>query len=182
MSDATSTGLRSIIDAAGLLKKVKINRYIFPIQKVLSATVNYLFSLIAVFCVMLWFHIPFTPLLLLMPVGVAFLVVFCIGMSLLLCTLATFFRDVIHLWGVVLTAWTYATPLFYPESILPPGMKIFEAANPMYCYVEWLRDTMLWARMPTLSLFLRCLIFAVLACVIGYAAFHKHEHNFILYI
>ena len=43
MSDSTSKGLMSIIDASSLLKKVKINRWVFPVQKVLFAVVNYAF-------------------------------------------------------------------------------------------------------------------------------------------
>ncbi len=54
MNDATTMGMRSIIDASSLLKKVRINR-VFPVQKVLFAVVNYLFSLIAVGIVMLVF-------------------------------------------------------------------------------------------------------------------------------
>ncbi len=40
MNDATTMGMRSIIDASSLLKK--INRVVFPVQKVLFAVVNYL--------------------------------------------------------------------------------------------------------------------------------------------
>ena len=46
MSDATNGGLNSIIGAASLLKKVKIDRWVFPVQKVFSAAVNFVFSLI----------------------------------------------------------------------------------------------------------------------------------------
>ena len=60
MNDATTMGMRSIIDASSLLKKVRINRVVFPVQKVLFAVVNYLFSLIAVGIVMLVFRIPLT--------------------------------------------------------------------------------------------------------------------------
>lgn len=182
MSDATSQGLTSIIGAASLLKKVKINRYVFPVQKVFSAAVNYAFSLIAIFIVMLFFQIPLTPLALLLPVALGLLVVFSIGLSLLLSALAVFFRDVIHLWSVVLTAWTYATPLFYPASILPHWMQVFEAFNPIYLYVTFIRDILLWQTLPTASLVVRCAIWAVASLALGYVVFHRHEHKFILYI
>ena len=56
--------------------------------------------------------------------------VLCLGLGLLLSSLAVFFRDVMHLWGVVLTAWTYATPLFYPTSILTDWMWTIMQFNP----------------------------------------------------
>lgn len=182
MSDSTSQGMRAILDAAPLLKKVKVNRYVFPIQKVLFATVNYAFSLVAVAIVMLVERVPLTVYALLLPVGVLMLMAFCIGLSLLLSAASVFFRDVIHLWGVVLTAWTYMTPLFYPYSILPGWMQTLETLNPMYAYVTFIRDAMLWHVMPSVGLVMRCMLFAVLSLMVGTWAFRKNEHKFILYI
>ncbi len=182
MSDATSSGMTSIIGASSLLKKVKINRYVFPVQKVLFAGVNYCFSLIAVALVMLFFQVPLTPLALLLPVAVILLLVFCIGVSLLLSAASVFFRDVIHLWSVFLTAWTYATPLFYSASILPDWMMVVEQFNPMYLYITFIREILLWGTMPSLSLILRCVAFSLGSLLVGWLVFRKNEHKFILYI
>ena len=83
MNEATSTGLRSIIDAAPLLKKVKVDRWVFPVQKVFSAAFNFAFSLIAVVIVMLFFRVAPTWHLVWMVPALALLMVFCVGVSLL---------------------------------------------------------------------------------------------------
>ncbi len=88
----------------------------------LFAVVNYAFSLIAVAVVMVVFQIPLTVYALLMPVALLLLTLFCVGISLLLSALAVFFRDIIHLWSVVVTAWMYGTPLFYSVNIMSPWM------------------------------------------------------------
>nr|WP_035425573.1 ABC transporter permease [Atopobium fossor] len=182
MGDSTSQGMVSIIGAASLLKKVKVNRFVFPVQKVLFAMVNYAFSLVAIAIVMLFFRIPLTPFALFVPVALLLLGIFSIGLALLLATLSVFFRDVIHLWSVFMTAWMYATPLFYSYNILPEWMKIIENFNPMYCYVTLIRDALLWQQMPTAALLLRCALFAFAALALGWIVFHKNEHKFILYI
>ncbi|MCC6102308.1 MAG: ABC transporter permease [Atopobiaceae bacterium] len=182
MSDSTSQGMSSIIGASSLLKKVKINRYVFPIQKVLFGGVNYAFSLIAIALVMLVEGVPLTPYALLLPLALLLLMIFCAGLSLFLSAASVFFRDVIHLWSVVLTAWMYATPLFYPYSILPHWMQVMEKFNPMYLYVTFIRDIMLWDTAPTVGLIFGCALSAVLALVIGVLVFKKNEHKFILYI
>lgn len=182
MADGTTQGMQSILGASALLKKVKINRVVFPAQKVLFGLVNYAFSLVAVALVMLFFRIPLTPLVLLLPVIVLLLGVFCVGLSLLLSAAAVFFRDVIHLWSVFLTAWMYATPLFYPFSILPGWMQVIEGFNPMYCYITAIRDVLLWQQLPTASLMLRCVLFAIVPLAVGVLAFKRNEHKFILYI
>lgn len=182
MTDATNSGMSSIIDASSLLKKVRINQYVFPVQKVLFAVVNYSFSLVAVFLVMLFFRIPLSIYALLLPVGVALLALFCIGLSLLLSAASVFFRDIIHLWGVVITAWTYATPLFYPVSILPEWMVALEPFNPMYCYVTFIRDVLLYQQMPGGEVWAGCVGAAAVALAIGWAVFARSKRKFILYI
>jgi ABC-2 type transport system permease protein len=108
--------------------------------------------------------------------------VFCAGLSLFLAAASVFFRDVIHLWSVILTAWMYATPLFYPYTILPGWMQALEKFNPMYLYVTFIRDIMLWNTMPTVGLVFGCVLSAVVALLVGIFVFKKNEHKFILYI
>jgi ABC-2 type transport system permease protein len=119
---------------------------------------------------------------LLVPLGVLYLTVFCIGLSLLLSSLAVFFRDVIHLWGVVLTAWMYLTPLFYSITILPGWMQSLMRFNPMYLYITYLRDALLMRQAPSIELTLGCAGFAVAMLAIGYLVFRRHESKFILFI
>lgn len=182
MSDSTSQGMGSIIGASSLLKKVKITRWVFPVEKVLFAMLNFAFSLIAVAIVMVIVGIAPTIYMLLLPLFLVYLGVFCIGLSMFLSAASVFFRDVMHLWGVVLTAWTYATPLFYPESILPGWMMTLEKFNPMYHYVGYIRELLLYGRMPSLELNCACIACALIALVIGIIVFKRSEHKFILYI
>ena len=185
MSESTSTALSSIIDASSLLKKVKVHRFVFPIQKVLFALVNYGFSLIAVALVMLWFRIIPTWHLIWLPLGLLLLMVFCAGLGLLLSALTVFFRDVRHLWSVVITAWTYFTPIFWTDDYIkamPHLLQLFMYANPMYNYINLMRQILLWQTNPEPVTVALCAGWAVLMIVIGYAVFHKTEHKFILYI
>ena len=185
MSESTSTALSSIIDASSLLKKVKVHRFVFPIQKVLFALVNYGFSLIAVAIVMLWFRIIPTWHLIWLPLGLLLLMVFCAGLGLLLSALTVFFRDVRHLWSVVITAWTYFTPIFWTDDYIkamPHLLQLFMYANPMYNYINFMRQILLWQTNPEPVTVALCAGWAVLMIVIGYAVFHKTEHKFILYI
>lgn len=185
MSDSTSQALSSIIQASSLLKKVKVHRFVFPVQKVLFSLVNFAFSLIAVAIVMLWFHVVPTWHLLLLPVCLILLMFFCMGLGLLLSAATVFFRDVMHLWSVVLTAWTYFTPIFWTTDYIlkmPHILRVLMYANPMYNYLQFMRDIFLFQTCPTPLEFGLCVAWAVIAMAIGYTVFHKNEHKFILYI
>lgn len=187
MSESTSQALMSFIDAAPLLKKVRVSRFVFPVQKVLFALVNFTFSLVAVALVMLWFRVVPTWHIIWLPVCLFLLVLFCSGIGLIVGSLAVFFRDVVHLWSVILTAWTYFTPIFWvPTQLAANGapawvMSIVEL-NPMYGFVTFMRDIFLWNQNPSMQTLGLCVIWAVIMLGIGILVFRKTQHKFILYI
>ena len=182
MSDATSAAMSSIIDSAPLIKKIRINKSLFPIEKVTFALVNFMVSLIAVVAVMLFFKIAPTVNLLLLPFLLLTIFMFSLGIGLMLAALSVFFRDVMHLWSVLLTAWTYATPLFYPVEILPDWAVPIMNANPMYYYVSFFREIALYGNTPSFEQFAICLGCGVAALLVGFAVFKKQEKKFILYV
>lgn len=187
MSESTSQALMSFIDAAPLLKKVRVSRFVFPVQKVLFALVNFTFSLVAVALVMLWFRVVPTWHIIWLPVCLFLLVLFCSGIGLIVGSLAVFFRDVVHLWSVILTAWTYLTPIFWvPTQLTANGaptwvMSIVEL-NPMYGFVTFMRDIFLWNQNPSMQTLGLCVFWAVIMLGIGILVFRKTQHKFILYI
>lgn len=187
MSESTSQALMSFIDAAPLLKKVRVSRFVFPVQKVLFALVNFTFSLVAVALVMLWFRVVPTWHIIWLPVCLFLLVLFCSGIGLIVGSLAVFFRDVVHLWSVILTAWTYLTPIFWvPTQLAANGaptwvMSIVEL-NPMYGFVTFMRDIFLWNQNPSMQTLGLCVFWAVIMLGIGILVFRKTQHKFILYI
>lgn len=182
MSDSTSAGMSSILDNAPLIKKIKVEKMLFPLEKVFSELVNFAISLIAVVIVFLYFHLTPTITIICLPLLLIYMVLFCGGLCLLLAALSVFFRDMMHLWTVLLTAWTYATPLFYPIDLLAPWMMKAMQFNPMYHYVTYYRDILLWNTFPSLQMNLLCLGMGVACFLIGYFVFRKVEGKFILYV
>lgn len=182
MSNSTNGAMRSIMDSAPLIKKVKINKIVFPLEKVIFELVNFLLSLIAVALVMLFFRIAPTINLIFLPLLLVYMVLFCSGLGMLLASLVVFFRDVEYLWGVVITAWTYLTPLFYPADLWPEWLAAIEQFNPMYHYVTYFRDILLWNITPSLALNAACAAFAVITFAVGYLVFSKTERKFILHV
>ena len=186
MSRSTSGAMTSILEAQALIKKVRIQKMVFPLEKVLFELLNYAISLIAVVAVMIYFHVaPDWNIIWGLPLFLVMICLFTVGWGLLLSTLAVFFRDVMHLWSVILTAWTYATPLFYPFDALAPWMQDIMQWNPMYHYVSLFRSVMtgnLWGANIDGIEILICLAMAVVMFAIGFFAFRRHQRNFILHI
>lgn len=182
MTESTTFALVSIINAAGLIKKVYIPKYVFPLEKCLFSFVNLLFSLIAVLLVFLIVGVTPQPTMLLFFVPLIFVFLFSFGMSLLLATLNTFFRDVGHFWSVLVTVWMYLTPIIYPISILPEWMASLVRLNPLTHYVEYFRSLMLYGTLPSLMETAICLSYSVVFLLLGVIVFHQKQDKFVLYI
>ena len=117
-----------------------------------------------------------------LPLLLLYVVLFSAGVGMALSAMAVFFRDVCHLWSVAITAWTYATPLFYPVEILPEWAAPIMQFNPMYHYVTYFRDIVLQGAVPGLSENLLCFGGALATFAIGLFIFRKTEKKFILYV
>ncbi len=182
MQNSTTAAMWSILEAAPLIKKVRVEKMIFPIEKAAFELVNFAISLVAVVAVMAFFQVMPTLNLLFLPLLLFYVVLFSAGLGLLLSSLAVFFRDVCHLWGVVITAWTYGTPIFYPVTLLDPMMQEIMQFNPMYHYVTYFRDIAMWNINPGIKENLVCFAMAAITFLVGYLVFRKTESKFILYV
>ncbi len=193
-AEATSGSMTSILASASLIKKVYIPKYIFPLEKCLFALINFAFSLIAVAIVMAirFEHIDPGVTLVMLPLPIIYCLLFAVGLSLLLSAVSVFFRDIIHLYGVILTLWMYLTTLIYPLSMIETRIDRSSALqvaalslikyNPMSVYINTFRDVVLNNSWPTLEQHLLCLAYGVVMLIIGALVFRKLQKKFILYI
>ena len=112
----------------------------------------------------------------------ACLIVFSLGLGMLLATSMVFFRDTQFLWGVLSMMWMYATPIFYPETILPDNFKIVLKINPLYHFLKNARICVLDGISPEPIVYIQCLLLALAALLIGAAVFQKFQNKFVLYL
>ncbi len=181
-NESTTGSMSSIIGASHLIRRVYIPKYIFPLQKIVFSFVNLMFSFIALIIVMIATGQPFTFVTLLFPLPMILLFFFELGCGLILASLAVFFRDVMHFYSVLITALTYLTPLFYPIEILPDYMQTVVKFNPIYWFVTMFRQPILYNTVPSLTQFILCSLFALVAMIIGLSLFKKTQDRFILYV
>ncbi len=182
VSEATTGSMTSILGASGLIKKVYVPKYIFPMEKCAFAFVNLMFSMIAVIIVFIILGITPHWTMILFFVPIIYALIFSFGLSLVLATFEVFFRDTAHLYGVFVTAWMYVTPIIYPINILPDWMLNIVKLNPLYYYVEYFRNIMIYGHLPGIQENLVCVTFSGIMLLIGLALFKSKQDKFILYI
>lgn len=181
-SEACGMGLMSIVGNSSLITKVYVPKYIYPVSRVFSSVINLLLSLIPLIIVMLLTKLNITISILLVPFALLCTVLFCIGMVFILSSAMVFFRDTQFLWNVVSLLWMYATPIFYPETIIPSEFSFILKLNPMYHFIRFVRISILNGVSPEPIAYLYCIIFSLGTLLVGALIFKKTQDKFVLNI
>lgn len=181
-SESTNLALGSIYSNASLIKKVYFPKYMFPFSKHIFSLINLLTSFIAVIIVMIVTKAPFYSAGVLFFIPVFYLFVFSIGIGLMLSTAAVFFRDLAHLYGILITALNFLTPVFYPIDIMPETMQYYVGLNPLTQIIQMLRQLIMYNELPSLRQNLVLLAVSGVTFLIGVLVFRKKQDKFIMYI
>ena len=181
-SESTTIAMSSVINNAALLKKVYLPKVVFPLASIASSFVNMLFSLTAIFIVMLATDVKFSSTLIFLPIGLLLLFVFSVGVGLVVSALAVYFRDLFHLYSVLLTALSFATPIFYPVIIIPEDLQYILEYNPLYYMVSFFRQIILYDTVPSACEISICTFISLAAFTIGLIIFKKMQNQFVMYI
>jgi ABC-2 type transport system permease protein len=141
-AQSTSTSVVSFLSNSSLIKKIYIPKAIFPLSVILSASINFLFSLVPLFLIMYFTGTSLGPYLYLLPIVIILVGLFSFGISLVLSTVTVFFHDAVYIYEVLLMAWMYMTPVFYPESIVSQKFHFILVLNPFYYFLTLFRGTL----------------------------------------
>lgn len=182
LGEAVQMGMISITSNASLIKKVYVPKYIYPITRVMSSSINFFLSLIPLSLVMLITSTKITPSLFLLIFDFVCFLGFITGLCLILTTAMTFFQDTQFLWTVLNMLWLYLTPVFYPDTIIPQAYLSLYRMNPMYQYITFARTCIIRGISPGPESYICCLGYAVLFLLVGSCIFKKHQDKFVLYL
>ena len=114
-SEIINGGARSIIDNAGLVKKVYLPREIFPLASIGSALVNFAVQLgVLLLGIAILSHYRVSTDLLLAPLAFLTILTFGAAVGILAAAVNVYLRDVQHFIEIYLVAFFWASPIVYP--------------------------------------------------------------------
>lgn len=178
-SGGTGAGLSALEDNKGYLVKLKIPMRVFVISRVYTALVNFCYSLLAFIPILLVFRIRPGWSILMLPVLVALLTMFVMGISYMLSVACVFFGDIKHLWGIFMTLVMFMSAIFYPVDRLHGISKTIVEHNPMYIFINCFRKVMYLHQMPDGSELSTLLLWTAAMYVIGLQVFHKNKNKIV---
>lgn len=181
-SAGTTTGMKSVVSSAQLLKKIYVPKYILVLAKQLSSFITFLITLIALSFVMLVTKFTVTMNILYSPIYLFLLLIFVTGCSFILSTINVFFRDMEHFYSVILTGLMYLSAIFYEPIIVPEKYQILLRINPLFHYIEGFREVIYYGNPPQITNLIICLILAIVSLGLGLKIFYSKMNRFIYYL
>lgn len=181
-SQSTTTALKSIRANEGMIKKIYVPKYLYPLSGIVFNYILFLISLVvlAAVSIVLKVYPTVRTLLAIVPLLVLFLL--SVGVGMILATVGVFFRDMEYLWNVLLMLIMYTCAIFYyPDRLLASNVSWILKYNPLYCVIANFRNCIFGTALDG-GMLSYSFVFAIVTIVVGAVMFHKNEDRFILYI
>ena len=168
-----------LVGNSGLISKVFFPRLVLPISSIGSCLVDLGVAASVMAVLMLAYRIaPSASLLVLLPTSLLILLALALGFGLWTAALMVTYRDIQYIMPVFLNILLYASPVAYPTSAVPAGLRWFYLLNPLTPPLEALRAGLLGRPFTETGPLLFSAGVTALLLVIGLYAFKRMERNF----
>jgi ABC-type polysaccharide/polyol phosphate export permease len=181
-AQATKVSSMAFISNTNLINKLYLPKSIFPVAVVASSLAHFIFSLVPLFVIITFSGTHPSYYIALLPITIALISIFSIGISLTISTLTVFFHDVSYIYDVLLIGWMYVSAIFYPVSILPPKLRVLISLNPIYHYISLFRACIYDNTVPVTEHIVFGAAFAFLAFWAGWTIYYKNKDRIVFYL
>lgn len=181
-ASSTKACVSSIRRNAGMIKKVYVPKYLYPVSTVIYNYITFLISLVVLIAVSLVIGVYPTLYVFQVVVPLVILFILALGSGLILAALGVFFRDIEYIWDVATMLIMYASAIFYyPDELLSGNKGIVLQINPVFCIIDNFRSGVFGEAMD-LSMMFYSLAFSLALLLIGAVVFRRKQDEFILHI
>ena len=168
----------SVLSNGSILKKLAIDREVFPVSGVVNAGFDLLMSGTVLAGLMIWFRVPVGWSLLWLGPLLLLTSTLALAFGMFLAALGTYRRDFLMAGGFVLQLLMYATPIVYPLSSIPERWRSLYIMNPLVGILEGFRSVLAKGVSPDLELLAWSLPGVLLAVLIGWPLFRVMSRYF----
>jgi ABC-2 type transport system permease protein/lipopolysaccharide transport system permease protein len=181
-AQSTNQCMKSITSKSSLIKKIYVPHYIYPLSKVMSTFIIFLISLIPLLIVMVLTGVKLRFINLFMIYPLVSLFFISLGIGLILATVNVFFRDMQHIYSVILMLIMYMSAIFYSANIVNPTFAVVMKLNPIFPVICLFRDCILYGSISSYTNIVLSFIYSIVYMILGFVIFTKNKDKFILYV
>lgn len=168
-----SHGSTSLMNNQNLTRKLSFPKLILPLSKVLVGLVELIFTLALIIPMLVWYGVPFTLNMIMLPFALVFVGILSLGVSLILAAATIRVRDLHHIIPFLVNFGIWFTPVFYPISLIPDKYAHLIYLNPMASLIEVVRWSLFSDSLNHLAF--SGVLISVIALIVGILYFKRVE-------
>lgn len=172
-------GTTTVLQNAGIIKKVYFPREILPISVATSGLVNFLISCIIMFLFVIFSGIGLSPYILFLPLVILTQYILSLGIIFITSAVNVYVRDAEYIITFLLNMLFYATPVLYSSSIFEgTAIETLINLNPMNHIITCYRDILFYKSQPHFKRLLFVFVASSILLWVGIKIFKKLEKGF----
>jgi lipopolysaccharide transport system permease protein len=182
MANALTTATIGLVSQRSVVTKTYFPREVIVISQVGARFVDFLAAGLVLAGMLVWYGIPMTPWLLMVPVLVVIETALIVGLSLITSALNVSFRDLAPVVTLGLQVWLYVTPVSYALSLVHDNLSEafwpIYVLNPMVGLIDSFRAVVAHGRAPDWGMLAISTAMSVIILVVAYIYFKSAERIF----
>ena len=142
-SEGTNAAMNSLNSKQQLVTKIYIPRWTIVVASTINASMIYIANLMVIVAFFSWYH--FLPSLFSFGLFLFFSIVMyvlIVSFGLITAPLILRFKDIGMIWAALLSTLFYATPIFYPLTILPEWSHRWLLLSPVAFIIHFTKESM----------------------------------------
>ena len=173
--NGTTIALNSLTNRSALITQIYFPRSIPGLSAGITAAIMLIFELVVLGIFMAAFQFTPSITILLLPLILGLQLLLVLGVALPLSVLNVKFKDTEFIWGVVISAGFFLTPIFYQFDMLPQAIQNVLQFSPMVQLVTMAHHVVLYGIFPSVNTILYAVGSISTITVIGYLIFRKYQ-------
>ena len=168
---------QSLVSNEQLIKKIYVPKIFFPLAVSITMLIDNFLMFVSLFLIIVVIGGKITPALLGLGPAYILLFLFALGLALINTILSVYFRDLLHIIGILMQAFIFLSPVYYRPSNLSSKLHTLIEVNPLTQFIEMFREPIFNGNLPSLKCYVLSFIFAAISISIGTWFFKKHEQR-----
>jgi lipopolysaccharide transport system permease protein len=175
---ALNSSGNSVVENQALISKVYFPRFIAPLASVLSGTVDFAVSFVILVGMMLFFNVPITTKIAILPILVFYTLITALSVGFWLSALNVKYRDVRYAIPFIIQTWFFITPIVYSSELIPEQWKFFYSLNPMTSVIAAFRWSLFDINEMNISYIIGSIVLTLFIFIGGIMYFNSTQEEF----